>query len=378
IDLGGYRELSGSVSAGFPLSGWTADVLEPKGGRVLSDEAELSISPGPGGQNGMFAGLRFNWPDKSKARILRLTPPSDATAPLPTIYWDLAAALGASSNWQVQLEIGFDPAAARKVQAVVLDAEGTSPQEGATVEFRARSIDGISTFVDFSVKATTDAAGIATVTLPPGSYDVQATPATDGELAIAKAQWTIHADKTCFCGHALALPRKAHLDGSVTVDQGGALAAVPVTAVPSEIAVASKLAGLSTMPYVTPRPESTNTDETGSFSMLVDVDAAFDVSVRPPATTGFPWLVLPQFLVPASGQVDASALADLVVPAPAVLRGGITDSSGAPIVGATLGAFLPVTSVDGTKDVVVQIGQTTTDASGNYELVLPASISQSP
>jgi hypothetical protein len=318
-------------------------------------------------------GLHFNLPDRKRPPTIRLTPPAGSSA--PTMYWDLGIALGPGSTYDVKLKLGdYYDNVMQTTQVIVLDSKGKTPQRGARVTVQSVEIDNLECPGVIFKTLTADEFGRVTVDLPPGQYTVRATPRDpSGPFSIGEAPLSVVKlpQNKVSGGHAVQLPKRATLLGSVNTEAGEPLADIPVNAVPSQSGQSYDLAGLITNDSWAARQSATTTDKSGDFSMKVDVGSPLDVSIRPADGSGYPWLVQPQFLLQKGGEVDET-LKGASLPWPAVIKGQLSDPGGAPVAGAKVDAYLPI-DVDGAT-VVVQIGETTTDADGNYELVLPASI----
>ena len=122
-----------------------------------------------------------------------------------------------------------------------------------------------------------------------------------------------------------------------------------------------------------PRLEISTTSEAGAFGFHVDPGPS-DLTVTPADHSGFPWLVRPRVKVQAETGVQ---LTDLTLPNAAVLRGTVKDPSTAAAANVVVEGWLPVQNADGSPPTTaIQIGATTSDDSGHYTLILPASISE--
>ncbi len=370
LNLSGDQLLSGSITSRFSLDKWTLDLIDLDGARVLSDELVLKPQGGVLATQVSFDSLHFNLPDKKKPPTIRLTPPAGSSAPV--MYWDLASALGPSTTYDVKLTLGDFANQSQTTQVLVLDDKGKAPQPGALVTFQSLEIDNLDCAASVTRSLHADALGQATVDLPPGRYTVRATPLKNNSpLSIGETtvEVTKIYDAPLSGGHTVVLPKKADLVGSISTLGGEALANVSVDVVPSQSVQSYDLVSLTTNNSFPARPFTTTTDDSGRFSLKVDIGAPLDVSVRPADGSGYPWLVQPQFLLQKSGEVDTT-LKGSKLAWPALLRGTLRDPDGSPVANAKVDAYLPLDQA-----VVVQIGETTTDSEGNYELVLPASIS---
>jgi hypothetical protein len=110
------------------------------------------------------------------------------------------------------------------------------------------------------------------------------------------------------------------------------------------------------------------TDETGQFTFGLDV-GFYDVVVRPPADTGFAWIVDANVNVYESGR---SLRSDYQFEAPLPLMGTIQYQDGLVIAGADVQAFAIIESAAGPR--AVPIAATVSDGEGRYTLLLPPRI----
>lgn len=99
----------------------------------------------------------------------------------------------------------------------------------------------------------------------------------------------------------------------------------------------------------------------------------YDLVVRTPEASGYPWIVRPRLEVPAQSTLD---LGTMTSTAPVVFTGVVTDPSGNPIPRATIRARGLVTASDPSKPALggVLVGETRADASGRYRLVVPSAL----
>jgi hypothetical protein len=318
-----------------------------------------------------ISGLRFNWADRSREPLIRITPPPGSAA--PTIYWDLATAVGPSGKYDVKLNLGDYQN--QNVVTEVFVFHGKRNVKGASVSFTATSLTGLECLYTLSPTVLTNEDGFASVSLPPGRYQVVTTPPAGSDLAVSQETFEVSYTGGKSGGHGIPLPLRVAIDGDLMTagDQpasGVLLSAQPSLGTPVFVFGANKTA--TTVPGAS---STTTTDDSGHFSLLVDANSTLDISAQPSPATGLPWLVVPHLL---SQDSDTGSLEDPHLTWPAVIHGVMTDVHGVPVANASVTAYLPVvqtSSGDGEDDpVAVQIGAATTDENGNYVLLLPASI----
>jgi hypothetical protein len=99
----------------------------------------------------------------------------------------------------------------------------------------------------------------------------------------------------------------------------------------------------------------------------------YDLVIRTPEASGYPWIVRPRLEVAAAAKFD---LATMAASAPVVLTGKVTDPAGAPIPRATIRARAYISATDPKKPPLgaVLVGETRADDNGNYRLVVPSAL----
>lgn len=374
ITLPPLKHLAGTleVPKGASVGGWRAELVEPGSGKIISTLATLS---GDAGTTVDFQ-LDYYWTFKASP-ILRLRPPSEVVG--PTVYWELAS-VDLSGGGQVALTLYELDAQPKHIEAGVVDSDGAPV--AASIEIQSTSLSGLTNAsYRFTTETTSD--GAFTADLPLGDYRVLARPTLDRGLASSQAltmdSWTIRAEDLC-CGRTVELIDRAELGGRVVDGLGRPITLASIVASPSLPGPLGYLANALGLSPVLPREATAQPDADGVFTLAVDA-GQFDLSVRPPSGSLFPWIVRSRVsIAPASGDGPArSDLGDLVGEFPAVVLGTIEDSSGSPIAGAVVRAWLPladpITNAD-SAGTVIQVVEATTDSQGRYVLPLPTSIAR--
>lgn len=212
----------------------------------------------------------------------------------------------------------------------------------------------------FRRTVTADADGEFDVELLEGAYEVVVTP-SDIDLAVLteSVRITAPADGDTLQGQLFTVARRARLGGRVTSPDMREMAGVAVEAVaaPTPPSTLAREAQHN-------RSSEALTFETGQFDLPLDV-GAYDLFLRPPAGTGFAWVVAPEFLV---GNVDGTLMARYQMDAPVPLGGNVLGANGAPLPGGEVRAFAAV------GERFIEVARARVDETGHYELLLPPSL----
>jgi len=116
--------------------------------------------------------------------------------------------------------------------------------------------------------------------------------------------------------------------------------------------------------------KNAKTDKTWNVGGALD-PGTYDLVVRSPEASDYPWIVRPRLEVPPQRELD---LGTMVASAPVVLTGVVKDPSGAPVPRATIRARALITASDPKKPALgaVLVGETRADDAGVYRLVVPS------
>ena len=366
-----------AIPDGSDLTGFRLDIVEPDGGRVVSTTQILEPGKDP---LAVPVHLQFSWANTEVSPYIRLRPPEGVAK--PSVYWGLFESLKSLSDPEVHLSVANLKIAPRIVEIQVQDAD----HNGVAASVRVQSLElsgEVAKNAAFAIDdGETDPNGFFKTELPPGTYRVRVTPTFDDALAVSERDIKIPVldpskgddPSVCICGQVVTAQKRTELSGLVFTPDRRALSSALINTDPSQLTPVSYWSRVHALDAALPRSTSTITDDQGAFRLGVDQGAS-DLSVRPPDSSGYPWLVHPRVTVQLDD--DAVQLDDLVLPSPAVLHGTILDPSGKGAANVVIDAWLPVrdSSVEGgLTGTVIQIGTTTTDADGRYTLLLPASL----
>jgi hypothetical protein len=212
----------------------------------------------------------------------------------------------------------------------------------------------------FRATATTDAQGRFAADVLPGTYDVIVTPA-QGDLAVVAQRVRIEGGNEVVRGQLFTVPQRARLSGSLEVWDGR-----PVVGATARAAALRRPLTIDDVAGAFNRSTDTTTDANGLFTLRLDT-GAYDVTVRPPSGSRFPWVVSPDW---AFHDSDSEQHGAFVLPAPVPLRGLVHGLDGSPLSGAELKAYILVDDAAGDTRAI-EVGRAVTGLEGTYELLLP-------
>lgn len=365
-------------TGGASLDGWTADIIEPVGGRVISTEVVLGSPVEQGGAFEYSIQLVYSSvvdDDSSDGLVdddddlFRLRPPPDVVA--PTIYLQRAALdLFAEPGKPIEYGDFTHYPTPVQVDAQLVHLDSGLPISGQ-VWLSSSQIFGVNdgVFASFLTDARVDADGNFRVTVPPGHYFVHAEPplpkdpTVPGPSAI-DTEWDVALEPAYQAGKLLELPRLAQVSGTSRV----AGAQVSAGASRENVPPFEQAFGKG---FFLPRASSSYVADSGRFSMQVD-PGVFDVSVQPPESSGFAWFVRPALGI--SGDQD---LGRVSMPLPAAISGQATLATTAPLADASIRAYVYLdkqkqyTRDPKKADSVVEVASTRADHQGHYRLLIP-------
>lgn len=391
-------EVHWDTSHGSPgaLEGWRLDMLDGISARRISRRVTLAEPQVDDAIERYVVALEYLPTAQSAGtatELVRLVPPDEVVAPTVLVE---RSSLGLFGGPAVLDQLTALPAPVEVEGQLLARAERSGNAQlipvGGTLTLIATSLDGFPAGTLASYQRTLTAAGsgaeqgVFRATLLPGKYRLRALPSGScAELSPCTAEdtlcecplgatelegFTVAPSPALQAGKTVELAWRTRLGGRVMATTGSlAGAAVQATAVPTRTTALATALGME--PFV-PRAAAAATQGDGTFELRVDA-GDFNLAVRPPATSGFAWLVLPG--VPVGLGEASLELGALQLPLPVPLSGAVRVPADpeidgmdyAILPGAMLRAF--VAAAEGT---VVQVAETTADANGEFELLLPA------
>lgn len=372
------------------LDGWTADVIEPLGGRPISTEVTLTTPSDRGTDLVYEIPLVYSTVRQLPAAqesvefagdLIRLRPPEGA--PLPTIFLDRTG-IGLLPGTPTITDFTRYPEPVKLEGQLARAADG-APLTGAVsvVSTNIAGVDdGIIAWFQASVDVTAESDGIFSLELPPGNYLVHAVPgavvgdnsAGNDSLSSLETEWQIAAGVPFQAGKVLELKPSSVVTGESSFEG----AEVRVSASPKTVLPFNQAFGFS--PFL-PRGRS-GLVNSSRFAVSVDT-GRFDISVRAPETLGFGWFVKPGVEVTDAPQ----DLGRVSLKAPSALRGTTTglfverDAVVSKVIGscsvrayAYLDKDFAYTRDSSSAVSVVQVAETRSDEQGAFRLLVPSSL----
>lgn len=367
------------------LDGWVVDVIEPLSGKPISSERVLSdptvvTLPDLGRSLSYQASVvysvvtelgQFDLGVEGANDLVRLRPPSDVVA--PTIFLDrlglgLFDSLGPATIDDLT----------RFPTAVTVQGQMTAEQDGAPatgrVDLISTAIFGVNEgiFASFQTSVLVDERGFFEVVLPPGSYKAYGVPLLggDSQLAVHQAQWEVPEGVAFQAGRLIELPFRTELKGRTSLPS----AEIHAVASPQSVIPFNQAFGAAAF---VPRATPGLVDAAGRFVVQAD-PGSFDITARPPETSGFAWSVRPRVSVQPSNAEQE--LPRLDPTRPSLMRGTVQIGSGSmsPVVPlalirayAYLDENLAYTGDPRAARSVIQVAQARTDEAGRFQLLVP-------
>lgn len=381
------------------LTGWIADVIDPKSGRRISQPVALALPSTDGDSSTYAVGLDYlpiieheaceQLTSNGESELVRLSPPTGEIAPV-LLFKRTALELFSPGNALIdQLPVLPEPVV---VEGHVFSGQADAP-EGATLTFVASRLSGVPAGVlaSFTRQVETLSEGRFEAKLLPGTYGVHVSPnSTDfaGQAALAAtgSSWEVASSPLRQAGRAIELRKAISLLGSALVpgaSRDGARGASVVAEASSSAlggdVLARALSGVSLAPRATTTVIS---DTEGRFGIFTD-PGIFDFSIRPPERSGFAWLVMPN--LDLSNAEETRQLSGLELPLPVVIDlraqlAGDADSKKR-LEGARVRAYASIDASGeptpaGAETSLVPVAEGRLDENGSARLLVPASLHQ--
>jgi len=350
---------------GGSLEGFTAELVDASTGTRVSTLARLSATS-------TAAVVRVLRQQGARARRLDLLlsppPPLREAEALPELRYDFVAGTTPPILYPaLPPPVVVEGTVGGRAREDEPPSPVTSTLELASVEIDTAATPGSSDKprLRFVRRVRTDGQGRYSVRLPPGRYQITATPDAPGRWAkIAADDARIAAEPAVQRGRLVALGPAVEVRGRCRLADGRALAGARVLARPASV-LAQPAQGEAAPAVVSramwPREASTETDADGAFTLALD-SGRYDVTIAPAPGTRYPWLVVTSRFV-GQEPIDLGAL---VVPAPVNASLRVHDANDNPILGAVVRAY--AAPREGT--VAVEIGRAMTDNEGRFDMDL--------
>jgi hypothetical protein len=220
------------------------------------------------------------------------------------------------------------------------------------------------------------------VQVMPGEYDVLVTPPPSTlpapqQCALFAERRLIQAppDGVAASGALLALPSATFLSGTLQTTELAPVKGAAVEAIALGRSDSIELPPDDPSVTLYNRSAQTTTSDVGAFQLPVDV-GSYDVVIRPPAESGFPWQVRHDVDIGALHGAEFATIIDML--SPIALNGtlvyarGANTATQASLDAASVEAYAVITDSANTERAIL-IGKATADKSGRFMLLFPPS-----
>jgi hypothetical protein len=338
------------------LRDWTLELLDPDTGLRISTESVLQAGLVREGRREFSARVAYVPAVHAGNELVRLRPPAGVVAP------NLVMERAALELFTGEVEIGYltslpEPV---NVEGRALANLPDNPPVASTITFVATELAPTLSGIPASFEATVqaDENGLFHARLLPGTYRVRVVPPAscpavyrcadalcDCPLAPTEVEGWLVADAPSFQGgKSLLLEERPRVSGVARTSTDVPLAGAAVNAVAPVPSMQAMDVALGRLGFV-PRATAGVVNPDGSFKFLAD-PGVYDLSVRPDAESGFPWLVRAGLTVEPATDTDV----DLPMPLPVSYRGRVL-AEGKAVDGAIIRVFASVedTTPDGAR-----------------------------
>ena len=386
LDIDVQSSPASSNTEDNPFQDWRLDLVDPLAGRRLSTVATLG-EPDTDDQGMLHyvASIAYNpisGVDADQLRgseLVRLRPPTDVLE--PTFYAARSTLDLFDTGQGVLDQVAHLPSLVTVEGRVESEDGAKAVPSRVTVEAKPANSDGLGVMMTFRQTVDTDDDGKFAVKVAAGTQRVTVVPLDDVEHAVLEAEWIIAPTPERQAGKLLALPLSSKLTGVVLAPSGTEpIKAATIHAIPSRLARSDTFIDslLGNSGELGLRSATATVDAEGSFAMKVDL-GNFDVTVRPPQHSGFPWAIRPSTTV-AEG---VTGLGEVQISSPFMYTGTVTvpgqTDSGARVAlpGTLLRVFALFDADQRLSDDMtqarsaVELWESRCDSEGRFELLLP-------
>lgn len=355
-------EITGDVvdANGLPLPGLIVQGVNPITGEVVS--STTTTLDASSGYPGRFV---IRLAPEASTYVLRISSGEGSLDPLPT--FSVSPDYLIAENDVVRVRV--NTTSTFVFQGVVETDFTHESVPGALVQFRMVSDPGTDgTFMSAPVR--TGPSGEFSVILVDGTYEIVVTPPTDANdghnhLGISVVQNVRiampAAGVPAIMGQVFTLPERAELDGKVMTSDGR-----PMVGATIEASALGRLLEVGPETAFN-RSNQTITGADGAFALPLDL-GVYDLTLKPPMDSDFPWVILTNFAVPPL--VESMTDQMLMFSGPIPLQGVVRDESGEPLSNVEVRAFAVIDGLDGGLRSV-QIGRAISESDGSYLVLLP-------
>lgn len=328
-------------------AGLQVQAVEVESGLVVSSTAVTD-------ETGAFALVIA--PDAERY-VLRLTGGTER-ALFPTVTVD--PAFLTSENVRVRV-----PTPRRVSYRATVESDDGEALAGAVLTFTTNDVFDVDGGLggSFRTTAETDGSGDVVVELLAGSYDVVVSPAQSTLAVVSVSALTIQPPPTggVLQGQLFEVPERARLGGVVRTPSGEPVAGLNLEAIAIGAFHEEEVSRFN-------RSTEAVLDEDGRFELRLD-RGVYDLYLRPPSESGYPWIVVPDRAI---GSVDVTLADRFDLETPRPLSGEVQTPEGAPLANAEVRVYGRTPG----STRYVEIGRARTDSAGAYVVWMPARLAR--
>jgi hypothetical protein len=350
--------------------------------RAFQGGTQVSSAPPTASADGTFQLVVPSAAAAANPLTIQLTPQSQTDPWFVSTPISLSSSPSAQSLGTIMLPAYLN---VNQFNLIVESADTSAKVSGAVVTAQATigtSAGGTTSTAgttEFARSGTTDANGVASLSLLPGSantplpYVITVTSPTNspyasqclGSIGVKSGGSTVNvASAPSLTPTPVTLATRAVLTGTVSDSHGYAVANVSVTATPRPVASGACAAAATT-------PSSTTTDAGGIFQLPLDA-GTYQLDYDPPSGSSAPRFTDPVDFVVGDSDSGQTLRHDVPLPAGGLVEGVAFVFGGMqPLTSATIRFFEPrCTGADCATPPWLR-GQTVTDGNGNFQIVVP-------
>ncbi len=246
-----------------------------------------------------------------------------------------------------------------RYQGRVEGADGT-PLTAATLTFESFDVFDETVMLGGSYRTSTrtGSRGEFDVELLAGTYQIVVSPSA-GQFSVLTEELRIAAPATGgpVSGQLFVVPERARVGATVETEEGEPLAEVSVEAV--ALGVQAEGAPIAARFN---RSSDAMSGLEGDLELRLDL-GTYDLFLKPPAESGYGWMVLPGYEVRS---LDAAAELSFVARAPIPVRGTVRSDEGVPLPGADIRVFGRAVGTER----FVELGRGRADDEGRFRVLV--------
>lgn len=254
-----------------------------------------------------------------------------------------------------------------RLKGMIVDKR-EKPIGGAIVTLTSTVVLDSTLGLEASFRTSTESRGDATATASaplgsfevdvlPGSYEIVVIPTGAQQLALQVGSVDVPPGAPTLDGGTYLVPDRSRLGGKLMVPTGEAMPSAMVVARAQGVETALRASLYN-------RTTESSSDATGRFDLPLDI-GLFDMSLKPPADTYFPWLIITNLEIMQTGETWGT---DYHTHYPVPVIGTVSAPDGTPLAQAEVRAYA---ITDEIPPRALLIGTAVSGDDGRYLLLVP-------